>query len=40
MVGVFDAPWIPVYIRIAALIHPWIGALALVGAGISLFLAW
>ena len=40
MVGIFDAPWIPVYIIIAALIHPWIGALALVGSGISLFLAW
>ena len=40
MVGVFDAPWIPVYILVGALIHPWIGALALVGAGISLFLAW
>ncbi|MEO6311109.1 MAG: type I secretion system permease/ATPase [Sphingomicrobium sp.] len=40
IVGVFDAPWVPVYIIIAAMIHPWIGALALVGAGISLFLAW
>jgi PrtD family type I secretion system ABC transporter len=40
IVGVFDAPWIPVYILIGALISPWIGALALVGAGISLFLAW
>lgn len=40
MVGIFDAPWIPVYILIAFLIHPWIGVLGLVGAGISLFLAW
>ena len=40
IVGVFDAPWIPVYIIVAALIHPWVGALALVGACISLFLAW
>ncbi len=40
MVGIFDAPWIPVYILIAFLIHPWIGVLALVGALISLFLAW
>ncbi|MEO6361138.1 MAG: type I secretion system permease/ATPase [Sphingomicrobium sp.] len=40
IVGVFDAPWVPIYILIAWLIHPWIGALALVGAGISLFLAW
>ena len=40
MVGVFDAPWVPVYILIAALIHPWIGALALVGALLCVFLAW
>lgn len=40
MLGLFDAPWIPVYILIAALIHPWIGVLALVGAGLSVFLAW
>jgi len=40
MVGVFDAPWIPVYILVAALIHPWIGALAFVGACLSMFLAW
>lgn len=40
MVGVLDAPWIPVYIVVAALIHPWIGALAFFGACLSLFLAW
>jgi ATP-binding cassette subfamily C protein len=40
MVGLFDAPWIPVYILIAAVIHPWIGALALVGAALSFLLAW
>jgi ATP-binding cassette subfamily C protein len=40
MVGLLDAPWIPVYILVAALIHPWIGLLALVGAALSIFLAW
>ena len=40
MVGLFDAPWIPAYIVIAALIHPWIGLLALFGAALSIFLAW
>lgn len=40
MIGVFDAPWVPVYIVVAALIHPWIGLLTLVGAGLSVLLAW
>jgi ATP-binding cassette subfamily C protein len=40
IVSVFDAPWVPVYVIVAFLIHPWIGLLALVGAGINMFLAW
>jgi len=40
MVGLFDAPWVPVYILICFLIHPWIGVLAVIGAAISVFLAW
>jgi ATP-binding cassette subfamily C protein len=40
IVGVFDAPWVPIYILVAALIHPWIGLLALLGAALSVFLAW
>jgi len=40
ILGLFDAPWVPVYILIATLIHPWIGVLALLGAALSLFLAW
>jgi ATP-binding cassette subfamily C protein len=39
MIGVFDAPWIPIYILVAFLIHPWIGVLAVVGAAINIFLA-
>jgi ATP-binding cassette subfamily C protein len=30
-VAAVDAPWAPVYIAVCFLIHPWIGALALVG---------
>ncbi len=30
--GFFDAPWMPVYIGILYLIHPWIGTLAIIGA--------
>ena len=40
IVSMFDAPWVPAYVLVAFLIHPWIGALALVGAAINLFLAW
>src|SRR5688500_9560662 len=40
MVGVFDAPWVPVYVLIAFLIHPWIGVLSLLGVLLSVFLAW
>jgi ATP-binding cassette subfamily C protein len=40
IVGAFDAPWVPVYVLIAALISPWIGLLAFFGAALTLFLAW
>lgn len=40
IVALFDAPWVPVYIVIAALISPWIGLLAVAGAGLALYLAW
>ena len=40
MLGLLDAPWVPVYLLIAFLIHPWIGVLTLVGALIIIFLAW
>lgn len=40
ILAVLDAPWVPVYILVGFLIHPWIGVLAFVGAGISVVLAW
>ena len=40
MHGLLDAPWVPVYLIIAFLIHPWIGVLTLLGALIIIFLAW
>ncbi len=40
MHGLLDAPWIPVYLLIAFVIHPWIGVLTLVGALVIIALAW
>ncbi len=40
MLGVLDAPWVPIYVLIAFLIHPWIGVLTLSGALLIVLLAW
>ncbi|MEO6579961.1 MAG: type I secretion system permease/ATPase [Sphingomicrobium sp.] len=40
ILGLLDSPWVPVYILIAFLVHPWIGMLCFVGVAIVLFLAW
>jgi ATP-binding cassette subfamily C protein len=38
--GLLDAPWVPIYILVAFLIHFWIGVLSLGGTLLILFLAW
>ena len=40
VLGALDAPWVPIYILMAFLIHPWIGVLTLFGAALIVFLAW
>lgn len=39
MLGLFDLPWIPIYLAVVFFIHPWLGWLALGGLGVVLTLA-
>lgn len=40
VLAVFDAPWTPIYMLVAFLIHPLLGVIALVGGGLLLAVAW
>ncbi len=40
ILALFDAPWAPIYILVSFMIHPLLGALALLGAAILFGLTW
>lgn len=39
VLGFFDAPWIPFYLLIVFIVHPWLGSLAIVGTLVVIVLA-
>ena len=40
ILALLDVPWVPIYILVGFLIHPWVGVLAFFGALLNIFLAW
>lgn len=40
MPGLFDLPWVPLYLAVLFMVHPWLGWLTIAGAAVVAGLAW